>query len=258
MMKKILLGISAIALTVASVPLFAAFEAHVVNVTARIENALFVHPESLEFGTVFPQEKLDSSIFISFSESFSATNQKRVGEVEYVIKQKPKPRPEFEVSSGSVDVARKWCHDNYAEVQPGLALDQQPPEVQLYLKNCYPSLCPYLSKHPDNLPPPGNDIGVEAFHDPNNPANYFYGKLLKFSGGNTINNDPADFITVDLKVPCFKGQCSQDWDKFVHDANPSVTDPSIYQLPPQLEHEIFGCDLWVEVTAINAPPQLVP
>ena len=46
-MKKILIVSAAILTSVAVMPLFAAFEAHVINVTAEIENALFVHPESL-------------------------------------------------------------------------------------------------------------------------------------------------------------------------------------------------------------------
>lgn len=249
MLKKLLIGVSTLAAAVATIPMFAAFEAHVVNVTARIENALFVHPESLEFGTVFPQERLDSSIFISFSESFSTANQRRVGAVDYVIKQKPKPRPAYEQAVG-VGPAREWCHENFAAVQPGLALDQQPAEVQEYLRNCYPSLCPYLSKTPDNNPAPGNDVGVAAFHDPNDPANYFYGKLLKFNAsGTTIGNDPADSVTIDLAVPCFAGMCAQDWAAFVRRLNPNA-DPNAYKLPPQLEHEVFGCDLWVEVTKI--------
>src|SRR3989338_9268449 len=93
-MKKLLLLIGAVAIALATVPMFAAFEAHVINVTAEIESALFIHPESRDFGTVFPQEYRELGVFVSFSESFSATNQTRVGTVEYVIKQKPKPRPE--------------------------------------------------------------------------------------------------------------------------------------------------------------------
>ena len=146
MFKKLLVGTSAIALAVASIPLFAAFEAHVINVTAKIENALFVHPEALEYGTVFPQEHLESQIFISFSQSFSERTQRRANEVEYVIKQKPKPRPSFEAEAG-VPEARDWCHDNFVDIKPGVALDSV--AVQEYLKRCYPFLCPYLSKQPD-------------------------------------------------------------------------------------------------------------
>ena len=91
--------------------MFAAFEAHVINVTATIENALYVHPESRNFGTIFPQEYKEMGIFVTFSQSFSAENQTRVDDVDYVIKQKPKPLPAF-VSQVGLDAARQWCHDN--------------------------------------------------------------------------------------------------------------------------------------------------
>lgn len=218
--------------------LVSAFEAYVINVTAHIENALFVHPESLEFGTVFPQEKLNSTMFVTFSESFSAKSQERVGNVDYVLKEKPKPRPLYESSVG-VDAARSWCHDNFPdELYPGLTIPGKQAWID-YLKNCYPSLCPYLSKEPDNLPSPGNDTGVEAFHDPFNPLNYYRGTIVKFGpGGTSINNDIADIITVDIDVPCFKDQCAQDW---THEG---------WELPRELEGQVFGCDLWVEVTKI--------
>src|SRR3990167_3110067 len=95
MKSKIIIGIAIAAVSLATLPLLAAFEAHVVNVTARIENALFVHPQSIEYGTVFPQEHLWSDFFLTFSQSFSETSQTRVGKVDYVIKQKPKPRENF-------------------------------------------------------------------------------------------------------------------------------------------------------------------
>ena len=53
-MKKIFLGLGALALAIAVVPMFAAFEAHVINVTASIENALYVPLKEIKFGTVFP------------------------------------------------------------------------------------------------------------------------------------------------------------------------------------------------------------
>ena len=165
--------------------------------------------------------------------------------MEYVIKQKPKPRPTYETQVG-VDVARLWCHDNY----PQVPFDLENEFWKAYLKNCYPSLCPYLSKHPDNNPSPSNDTGVEAFHNPWDPTSYAHGLLVKYNQfGSTIGNDPSDTWTVDLKVPCFKGQCAQDWASFVRAANPSAN-PEDYKLPQQLEHEVFGCDLWIEVTGI--------
>ena len=87
-MKRIFLGLSAVALAVASVPMFAAFEAHVINVTARIENALTVNTAPIEYGTVFPQEKLDKFIDIRLAGSF--LEEPRVDDIEYRIRQKPK------------------------------------------------------------------------------------------------------------------------------------------------------------------------
>ena len=239
-MKKILLGIASLGAILVAMPMFAAFEAHVVNVTARIENALFVHPQSIEYGTVFPQEHLLSDFFLTFSQSFSETSQTRVGKVDYAIKQKPKPREAF-VQQVGVEAARDYCHLN----DPTNVGDINDP----YYVNCYPNLCPYLSKTPDGTPSTGpnanNDVGLPPFHDPN--ANWATGTIVKLP---VLNRDSGDTWTIDLAVPCFTGQCAQDWPDFVHGLNPNAGDPYQYTLPQGLEHEVFGCDLWVEVTKI--------
>ena len=223
------------------VPMLAAFEAHVVNVTAKIENALYVHPQSIEYGTVFPQEHLFSQFFMTFSQSFSATEQTRVGKVDYIVKQKPKPREAY-VQQVGVEVARDWCHTN----SPADAGNPNDP----YYANCYPNLCPYISKEPDNNPSIGpnanNDVGVPPFHDPD--VQWATGTIVKLPP--TGPNDIGDTWTIDLAVPCFKGMCAQDWADFVLRLNPNAGDPTQYQLPSTLEHEVFGCDLWVEVTDI--------
>src|SRR3989344_4583975 len=228
-MKKLLVGLLSLAIVVVAMPLFSAFEAHVINVSATIENALFVHPQSREFGTVFPQEYLEQAVFVTFSESFSATDQRRVGTVEYVIKQKPKPLAAYEAQVG-IEAARAWCHDNY----PTTPYSSTDTSWQGYLTKCMPSLCPYLSKTPDGHPSPSNDTGVLPFHDPFAASSFATGKINKFG------TDVGDNWIIDLAVPCFRGQCAQDWSAFVAGKNPSVTDPSIYELPSELEHEVFG------------------
>lgn len=228
MKKKLILGLSAILVALAVAPLFAAFEAHVINVTATIENALYVHPESRDFGTMFPQEYKELGIFVTFSQSFSETNQTRVDDIDYVIKQKPKPRPEY-VSQVGLDAARQWCHDNVNN--------------QNFLTNCYPSLCPYLSKTPDNYPLPGNDVGVPAFHDP------FAANSIAKGTINKNGTDVSDNWIIDLAAPCFKGECAQDWPQFVKSHNPDAN-PEDYMAPAGMNGQKFGCDLWVEVTKI--------
>lgn len=244
MKSKVIIGTLVAGLSLATLPLLAAFEAHVVNVTARIENALYVHPQSIEYGTVFPQEHLWSSFFLSFSESFSEPGQTRVGKIDYVIKQKPKPRETFLQKVG-IEAARDFCHLN----SPTNAGDPNDP----YYGKCYPNLCPYLSKHPeaDESPAPGIQTNdgppIPPFHDPEDSNYWAKGKIVKLPSN---GNDPADIWGIDLAVPCFKGMCAQDWNSFVLGLNPNAGDPKQYQLPPGLEHEVFGCDLWVEVTKI--------
>ncbi|MCK4520487.1 VWA domain-containing protein [Candidatus Parcubacteria bacterium] len=88
MVKKILLGLFTIGVVVGGVAAMSAFEAHIINVTAHIENALKVDTKEIKFGTVFPQEKFVENIWISLSDSFLKEN--RVDDVEYKIVQKPK------------------------------------------------------------------------------------------------------------------------------------------------------------------------
>jgi len=86
--KKLLLGLVAVVVAVGGIVAMSAFEAHIINVTAHIENALDVHPDAIAFGTVFPQEYLERQFTVELSDSFIAAG--RVDDVEYVIKQKPK------------------------------------------------------------------------------------------------------------------------------------------------------------------------
>jgi hypothetical protein len=64
--------------------------------------------------------------------------------------------------------------------------------------------------------------------------------------------DLTDTWNIDLKAPCFTGECSQDWPAFVHAENASA-DPVAYEANPNDESSVFGCDLWLEVTGIPNP-----
>jgi hypothetical protein len=260
-MKKVFIGLTAIAIVAISVPLFAAFEAHVINVTAHIENALrVIPPDELTFGTVFPQEYHQKSLFVTTSESFCAPDQRRVLNIDYKIVQKPKPRPEpdrdlpimkpdynmylpggqFEGQLyphfiDDYDQRTEYCHSH----EP---TDADDPE-DLYYINCYPTLCPYLSKTPRQIDEePFTDYGVPAFHNPDDPASVSTGTINK-------DNDLQDEWIIDLATPCFGGMCAQDWPEFVASHNPDAN-PRDYEAPAGLESSDFGCDLWVEVTGI--------
>ncbi len=220
MLKKGLLLTVALAIAIATVPMFAAFEAHVINVTAQIENALQVNTEPIEFGTVFPEEVLIRQIGMSLSNSFLA--EQDADDVRYVIKQKPKCWSETDKAYGRV-----------TEVD-GRFVCEQSATAQDY--QMLPVLCPFLSKHS----PDENDGDLEAFHGslawtPADTASTTVSGYLAKSA-----QDIQDDWAIDLVVPCFEGACAQD----------NVI-PEAYQLDPLLEHELFGCDLWIEVTGVS-------
>ena len=241
MKKKILLGLGALALAVVTAPMFAAFEAHVINVTATIENALSVNTTSIDFGTVFPQEQLDKQFVVDLSASFIAEN--RVDDVRYIIRQKPKCLADDQsgnTASGHVDdQGNISCPSGYTLL---------------------PLLCPYLSKHPiiDNTEFDGgpdtsdNDGSLDAFHQIGYIStstgiwvwNDVSGYLAKSA------NDYYDTWNLDLKVPCFGGNCAQDWADYVYNINSSAN-PDDYVQPIGNEHKLFGCDIWIEVTGIS-------
>lgn len=248
-MKKLLknggLGLATLVLIVAGAGAFSAFEAHVINVTARIENALNVPVRELQFGTVFPQEKLDKTFDVTLSGSFLAED--RVDDVEYVIRQKPKcgvPIPETDPVE----------YSSFVQVGEDNRGNFICPEGSVEL----PLLCPYLSKHElttDGREQENDSAGIFAFHGLPGPwtlattiATEVKGRLVKAA------EDITDKWNIDLKVPCFGGNCAQDWNAFVQAANPEFEDdPYLYVADPKLQHEIFGCDLWLEVTGISLP-----
>lgn len=221
--KKILLALASFLVVAGGVVAMSAYEAHIVNVTATIENALTVTPNSLEFGTVFPNESLDETLTIALSESFLAED--RVDDVEYDIIQKAKPR---------ADVDHEYCvaqlEDAEDCVYQNMYMGLEGAILYCYgnydTTDCYPPLCPFLSKLPDLNP----DNDGPAIGTPHQPGATTRGYLSKDDG------DVVDIWTIDLSVPCFIGNCVQG---------------ETGLLPLDWESEVFGCDLWVEVTRIS-------
>ena len=220
-MKKIFLSIISIVAVAGGIAAASAFEAHVINVTAHIENALNVSSTELTFGTVFPQEYLEKEFTVSLSDSFKAAD--RVDDVGYVINQKPKCKamqPGTEPMYKPVDNATHQCPAGYVEML---------------------SLCPYLSITPKLVE--AGDIGVPS---------YFNGRLLTCSTPNPSyamgylaknEQDIDDTWIVDLKVPPIEGTVGQDW---------PVGCPTLLE-----DSKDYGCDLWVEVTGISEKQEAV-
>ena len=92
-MKKVMLVLGALVMTLSGVAAVSAYEAHLVNVTAHVENALDVMSGKIDFGTVFPQEWFTEGVIITTSTSFSADDQLRVGDIYFKVYAAWKPLP---------------------------------------------------------------------------------------------------------------------------------------------------------------------
>ncbi len=268
-MKKILLGLGALGITLGVIPMFAAFEAHVVNVTAQIENALQVSTNALDFGTVFPQEHLEKPLAVQLSSSFLAAP--RVDDVNYFIRQKPKcgitnsagtalvgPTATGHVIPTLDDPATTEVDESNGGT--AYTIDCGPAPRQLVegeIWGVLPSLCQYISKNGNEEDGTAvqNDGTTFSFHQPFTVSNSTVlwndtvGRLTKLA------QDTVDNWVIDLAVPCFGNFCAQDWLTFVRtqSGNPQMTQEQAdaYTQPIGNEHKVFGCDLWIEVSGVS-------
>jgi len=215
----------ALVAVVAGVAAMSAYEAHIINVTAHIENALTVDTYELDFGTVFPQEYLERNFTVSLSESFQ--NSGREDYVVYKIVQKPKCVrttlcPPVGVDPDCsyympVDYATHECPDGYVEME---------------------NLCEFLSKIP--VGEDEWDAGVPSYYHEDDPDYCDLRPREETNAWGVLgSSDLDDDWTVDLKVPPVEGYIGQDW--------PGTC--SQWTVP--VDGADYGCDLWLEVTCIG-------
>ncbi|OGE74432.1 MAG: hypothetical protein A3I07_00755 [Candidatus Doudnabacteria bacterium RIFCSPLOWO2_02_FULL_42_9] len=257
-LKKSGLAVGTLAIVIAGAAAFSAFEAHIINVTARIENALNVPVDAIDFGTVFPQEHLEKPLAVSLSQSF--LDEDRVDDVSYFIRQKPKCG--VTTNGGTVLVGPTGT----GHILPNLQTDDPDdfiidcgPEPRVLVGDetwgLLPSLCEYISK--DGSDPDGNvpqnDESLPSFHTPWTFANGVVtwndtnGHLTKIGG------DVVDDWIIDLAVPTFLGFSAQDWEDFVARHNQGAV-AADFVLDPADEHKVFGCNLWIEVNGVSETP----
>jgi len=190
-----------------------------------------------------------SNSFGGYLDDVSLVKQGRVNTVTYQIRQKPKCARDAENQTG----------DPYAQVYDVTGATGTPTTFACPTGyHMMPLLCPYLSKHElanncDPTAPKGANNacnGISAFHG--DPANWNLDVVKDTQVNGTLSAPGATTTAwnIDLKTPCFKGQCAQDWASFVHAANPDA-DPTKYMLDKSAEHNQLGCDLWVEVNGIT-------
>ncbi|MEK7519736.1 MAG: vWA domain-containing protein [Patescibacteria group bacterium] len=249
-MKRTFTTILSLGAMLVMVPMLAAYEAHVLNVIAQIENGgdIIVTPgDPVDFGTVFPQEKLDKQFEIALSQTF--INDPQYDLLEYSVTQEPKCWNGNE--QAPVFGEAQIVNNQFVCIDQGFTF--------------LPILCPYLSKHEltgdatgDTEPgeTPGDPVdendgpGILAFHgviDVNAWSPLVASSTMEVGALKKTAEDLADTWNIDLKVPCFTGHCAQDWEDYVKGINPQAN-PDDYIQPLENEHKLFGCNIRISVT----------
>jgi hypothetical protein len=93
-MKKIVLIMAALVLVLSGVAAVSAYEAHLINVKAHVENALLVDTTELNFGTVFPEEWLVAHRTVQLSESAVSELEDNLVSVAFKFFAEWKPIPD--------------------------------------------------------------------------------------------------------------------------------------------------------------------
>jgi hypothetical protein len=99
-LKKALLILAALTLVLSGVAAVSAYEAHTINVKAKVENALTVTDKDWHLGTIFPEEFFQDKWDVGLSKSFTdqmgdlIDDQGRVNAVDVQIYAEWKPVPE--------------------------------------------------------------------------------------------------------------------------------------------------------------------
>jgi hypothetical protein len=229
--RKVILILAALTMVISGVAAVSAYEAHVINVTAHVENALDVDTSAIEFGTVFPEEWLIETRDIALSESANTALVANGGDVENVT---------YEVwAEWKVDVQDPINHipdeviggiDHYAWLGYWLWVGINPPN------------------------PSGSSLDSGWVNVGTPPSHTDYAKkVVDGSGtavGGTLTDDTADPLKVMLLAPVFHTYYNSYtdekpdwWPLDVWEAN---------KLPAQYaDGWDGGVDLKIQVTGVN-------
>ena len=228
-MKKVLLLVSALLIVFSSVAAVSAYEGHLVNIKAHVENAIGVETYEFDLGTYFPQERVQNELAIGLSESFLA--QDKVSTVEYKLCWELKPIP-AELSANVCD-----------------------PDGDGY----YSPLNPYLEVTMSD----GNDnIDAALVHDvpADNTTAVCFGTGMMWRSATPGEGDVCDVIHVIFNAPVFEGYYNEITDDppdgwvmgMIMEGDYCLEDETICDgsVNVTVPHADLGIDLKIQVTSI--------
>ena len=122
-MKRVILIVFALVLVVVGLVSATAFEGHIVDVRAHVENALWVDPYEINYGNfTFPQESIDEYLCIGLTTSFLNANQLRLCDVKYALIWEPKPIAGHQPVPGQQEICDPDGDGNFTPIAPFILL----------------------------------------------------------------------------------------------------------------------------------------
>lgn len=119
-MKKIIFLVAALIAVFSGVAAVSAYEGHMVDVKAHVENAIGVSSYEVNFGTVFPEEQIEKDITIGLSSSFMNDSQTHFSAVNYELAWELKP-------AGTDNPQPPYLTSYYQPINPYLTVTEAPP-----------------------------------------------------------------------------------------------------------------------------------
>jgi hypothetical protein len=227
-LKKAVLIVSALLLVVSGVAAVSAYEGHLVDIKAHVENAIGVDTYELDFGTSFPQEQREEDLLFGLSNSFMDVNQTRVSSVTYEL---------------------------YWELKPVGEHDPEPLYLDAYFQPLNPFLYVYF------LNPDGDTIDSTAAKTV--PA---AGAAVKFGEGTlakTVPSVPAmddcmDGLHFTFYVPVFEGYYNEitdpkpDYSYMLKEGEfVTVNETICNSFEAEVPHADLGINLKIQVTGFG-------
>lgn len=217
-MKKTILIVAALLMVFSGVAAVSAYEAHVINVTAHVENALTVSTDAADFGTVFPQESFSYHRSIALSTSAVAElgdGATELLEVNYQIFAETKLIPE--------------------------GTDPYPsPVVEGFDGFDYYTWMHFLKV--------GLNGGTPLLVGPYSALSYPGAHILTGINGTLDAGNLSDMLDIILDVPVFEGSYNAITDLMIGMPVPTIIPASTPGFDPNGMD--FGIDLKIQVTSI--------
>lgn len=239
-MKKVIFIVAALMAVFSGVAAVSAYEGHLVDIKAHVENALGVETDEWDLGTVFPQEIIESDLVFGLSESFLA--QEAVSDVTYKLCWELKPAPLD--GEGEPTICKPLTFEDAAGA------------LTYYYQPLNPYLEILMSSDGDGIIAGADTKAVPA---EGQAICWGTGEMLIIPGTDPLEGDFCDWVHLKFHVPVFEDYYNSitdaglqpDWTYSMIDADDyCLVEETICGKTMEVPHADLGINLKIQVTNI--------